>query len=190
MIGRVTSRVDRYLAHLSGLTGGAEPTYHMVPSTKDGLPGVTAIVYRDLPEPGHLTAFTYGLSLARHPSWRVSRPELCITVRSDDLAWAVTAAYLAEGMRGSCPFAYGDLIEFGHGATPGSGLTSYLVYWSIVEDEEGRTGIEVGDDDVISIVGLYPIHEVERRWIAEHGATPFWLGDWDPSDVERPPSVG
>lgn len=74
-----------------------------------------------------------------------SRPELCISVRSEEPTWGITAAFVAERMRGGCPFSYGDLIDFGHEVTPGCGLTSFLVYWPNVLDEEGYAHIGAGD---------------------------------------------
>jgi hypothetical protein len=87
------SRVENYLAHLDRLSDGIEPTFRRVESTKPGLQSVTVMIYKDLPEPGHLTALTYGLSLAEHPDWRSGSPELCTSVRSTDIAWAL-ADYL------------------------------------------------------------------------------------------------
>ncbi|MFJ3339373.1 hypothetical protein [Streptomyces sp. NPDC086766] len=43
-----------------------EPRFFPVESTKQGLRGVTEIVYDNLPD-GLLTTLTYGLSLAEHP---------------------------------------------------------------------------------------------------------------------------
>ncbi len=65
------TRVERYLAHLDRLTEAVEPQFLPIESTKLGLKGVTAITYPDLPEPGLLEAFTYGLSLADHEDWRL-----------------------------------------------------------------------------------------------------------------------
>ena len=56
-------------------------------SLDEGLPGVTTIVYENTPEKGVITSFTYGLSLGHHPDCRNGRPELALTVRSDDFAW-------------------------------------------------------------------------------------------------------
>jgi hypothetical protein len=97
------SRVELFLAHLDALSGGVEPEFHRVVSTKGGLPSVTAISYRDLPDAGTTTTLTYGLSL---------------------------------------------------------------------------------------IVGCYPVHDSERRYVREHGLEAFWRGvEWDPFDVRRPPAV-
>lgn len=58
-----------------------------------------------------------------------------------------------------------------------------------VLDRESYLGIDVGDSLPININGLYPIHDDERIWIAEHGLEAFWRLDWDPYDVRRRSAV-
>jgi hypothetical protein len=153
------------------------------------------LIYKDLPERGDLTALTYGLSLADHPDWRLGKPELCISVRSSDDAWALAAGCLAEGLQGSCPFCYGNTINFQEQVSPESQMTSFLVFAPAVLDRRDFTGIDVsppGHDghDIINIAGLYPIHEIERQYVDEHGLTAeFWDREWDPMDVSRPPTL-
>jgi hypothetical protein len=184
----VTSRVDRYLAHLDALSGGVEPEFKIWESTKPGLPAVTSIVYRGLPE-GLLTGLTYGLSLAEHDEWRLSKPELCISVRSDDPSWAIVAGNVAQTLRGSCPFCYGDTINFGERISPESAMTAIVVAPPAVLAPGDYTDIDVGDDRPVSIAGLYPIHDVERQYIREHGLDPFIRLGWDCYDVTRPSAV-
>ena len=47
---RMQSRVEKFLAHLDRLSGGVEPLFFPVKSTKPGLPGVTTVAYRNLPD--------------------------------------------------------------------------------------------------------------------------------------------
>ena len=181
------TRVERYLAHLDKLTGGMEPQFLPIDSTHPGLPKVHAITYVDLPEPGFVTALTYGLSLADHPEWRLSKPELCISVQSTEVAWGFAAGFLAERLRGECPFRYGDTVDLGEPVTPGSDLSAFLVFAPIGMDREDYLDIDVGDDKPITISGFYPIHESERTYIRENGLASFWELDWDPYDTRRPP---
>lgn len=182
------SRAERYLAHLDGLSGGVEPRFVPVDSTKPGLQRVMVLAYEDLPE-GLLTAVTYGLSLAEHADWRLGKPELCISVGSTDLAWALAIGTLAERLRGDCPFSYGNTINFGERVSPDSEMTAFAVFAPSVLDPEDYSGIDVGDEKPISLAGCYPIHEVEKDYIAEHGLEAFWRLDWAPYDVTRPPAV-
>src|SRR6266508_5401819 len=92
------THIERFLAHLDALTGNREPEFWPIESTKPPMKGLTAVTYPDLPEPGFLTAVTYGLSLADHELWRHGKPELCISVRSTDRSWAQAAAFIAERM--------------------------------------------------------------------------------------------
>jgi Suppressor of fused protein (SUFU) len=180
--------VDRYSNHLDMLAAGQERSIFMpIGSTTPGLPPVASIVYRDLPEPGMLTSFTYGLSLASHPNWVYGRPELCISVNSDDLRWATAMALLAERMRGDCPFSYGDIIGFGETISEESPMTDFVVFAPAAIDPDGWT-VDMGEELPIHIAGLYPIHASERRFIRDNGLEAFWhLADWDPYDVRREP---
>ena len=180
------SRVERYLAHLDALTGGVEPQFWPVPSTHSDLPRVMAIGYRDSPEAGLFTGLTYGLSLAENALWQHGRPELCISVRSDDPAWVLAAAFIAEQLRGSCPFQYGDTLNFGEPIAAGSAMDGFVVFAPAVLDRDSAT-VEVGDDHPLHVQGLYPVHASEREFIRTHGLQAFWQLDWDLYDVTRAP---
>lgn len=174
------------MAHLDGLSGGAEPRFLPIESTHKSLKGITAITYIGLPEPGMLTAITYGISLADHPEWRLGKPELCITVRSDDVIWARAVGFLAEQLRGDCPFCYGDTLNFGERVTDESDMTAFVVFAPAAMERDAFLDIDVGDDRPINIAGCYPIHESERQFIRANGLEPFWKLDWDMYDVRRP----
>ena len=187
------SRVENYLAHFDRLTDHAEPRFLPVGLTKPNLQGITMMVYDDLP-PGLLTAASYGLSLANHADWRSGRPELCISVRSTDDLWARAVGHLVETLRGDCPFSYGETINFGEQITTESHMTAFVIFAPAVFDRSDYTNIDVGipdheGHDIINIAGIYPIHEVERQFIREHGLGTFWDLDWDPYDVARPSAV-
>lgn len=186
------SRVEKFLAHLDELSDGIEPRFLPVESTKDGLKGVTVITYAHLPE-DLATSLTYGLSLATHPDWQNGSPELCISVQSEDDRWARAVGEIAQDLRGSCPFTYGDTINFGGPISPDSGMTAFVIFAPSVLDPadchidvspEGHEG-----HDVIHLTGIYPIHEIERQYIREHGFGAFRKSGWDMYDVTRPPAV-
>lgn len=184
------TRVERFLAHLDDVTGRHEPRFLPVATTHDGLPGVAAIVYDDLPEPGYLMAVTYGLSLATHERWVHGRPELCICVESADPNWGLAVAFIAEQLRGECSFAYGDTLDFGGPMSEQSSMSSLVFFAPAVLEPTDYLGIDVGDDLPINITGCYPIHDVERQYIGTHGLEEFWGQEWDPFDVHRAPCVG
>lgn len=183
------TRAELFLAHLDDLSGGIEPRFLPIETTHPELKGVTVITYVDLPEPGLLTAITYGLSLAEHPEWRLGKPELCISVRSDDVVWARAMGFIAEQLRGACPFSYGNTLNFGELITSESEMTAFVIFAPAVLDRDGYLAIDVGDDRAISIAGCYPIHESERQYIGTHGLEAFWKLEWDPYDARRRPVV-
>ena len=184
----VTTRVERFLQHLDGLSGGVEPRFWPVESTSPGHERLTAIGYRDMPERGLLLGVTYGLSLGRQEEWRLGRPELSISVRSDDPSWVLAIAYLAEQLRHDAHFGYGDTIDFGEPVAKGSRLDGFVVFAPLAfAPEDAR--IDVGDDLPIVVVGMYPTYASEREFIGQHGLEAFWQRDWDPYDVSRPPAV-
>ena len=103
--------VEKFMDHLDRIFQ-VEPEYFRNVSEIDGIAGVTSIVYKDVPDKGMITGITYGLSLVDHPAWKFGRPELIITVDSKDTTWAQVAGYLANSLRGNCPFSYSNTINF------------------------------------------------------------------------------
>ena len=178
---------QRYLGYLDQISGGAQPRIFRVDSLRPDLKGVAAIVYDSAPQPGWVTAMTYGLSLARHAEWVHFRPELCISVASTDDAWAKAVAEVAERLRGRSAFLPGETIDFGRPISPESAMSSFVVFAPAVIEPD--VPIDVGDDLPISITGIYPIHDEERLFIDEGGLEEFWNEEWDPADVRRPSLV-
>lgn len=180
-----TNPAARYLQHLDNLFQ-KEPEFYSENSATDGLPGVTAIVYRDIPEKGYITAFTYGLSLASHPDWKLGRPELCVCVASSNDSWAHVGAYIAGKLRGDCPFLYGQTINFGTPISEDSEMDAFLVFAPSILDREDYTDIEIGADYKINIAGLYPIYGEEIEAYEKMGLKEFWHhADFDNYSVNR-----
>ncbi len=96
-------------------------------------------------------------------------------------------------LRGSCPFSYGNTINFGERICPDSPPTAFVVFApAVVDRDDCRIDVSIpGHEghDVIHLAGMYPIHEVERQYIAAHDLKSFWDLDWDPYDVARVPAV-
>lgn len=182
-------RFARFLAQLDAIFQ-LEPEAFPFESPLPGLPAVTALAYRDVPEDGHITGVTYGLSEVAHPEWRLGRPELIISVESTDIAWPLAAAELARGLRGDCPFAYGNVINFGAPVAEGSQMDAFVVFAPAILDREAFLGIDVGGPQPLNLAGLYPIHAAEGQVIEEIGLEAFWHHEgFDPYSVTRPPIV-
>jgi hypothetical protein len=180
------TRVERYLEHLDRLSGGVEPKFFPIGSHDSG-PSVMSIVYNDLPEPGLLTSLTYGLSLAEHEEWTLGRPELCISIRSNDATWGQAVGYMASTLAGDCPFCYGDTINFGEPIAPGTRLSAFVVFAPLVLDKVDYLNVLREPADVINVAGMYPIHDSECEFIHEEGLEAFWKLDWDLYDPLRDP---
>ena len=179
--------MERFLAHLDAVSGGVEPEFSGFPCAKG--PPVSVLTYRDVPEAGMLVGITYGLSLGRHPDWVAGRPELCIGVRSEDPAWAYALGDIAAAHRDEWPFCYGSTVDFHEPVSAGSPMSAFLLFAPAVLEREDYAGIDLGDDLPVNLTGMYPIHEVERQWVREHGLEAFWALDWEPDDVHRAPVV-
>ncbi|MEL5953999.1 hypothetical protein AADR41_04275 [Streptomyces sp. CLV115] len=132
--------------------------------------------------------------MAEHPDWQSGSPEPCLSVNSVGPVWAHAMGFLAEQLRGTCPFSYGSTIDFGERIVPESEMTAFCVFAPMVLGTEDCLGIDVGvpgheAHDVINIQGMYPIHEVEQEFIDEHGIEAFWRSGGNPTDVLRRPAV-
>ena len=178
----------QYLKHLEGIFN-VKPEFYREEDNGEDLPAVSSIIYQQIPEPGMITGFTYGLSLANHPAWEHGRPELTLTVRSEEAGWGAVAGYLANGLRGNCPFSYGNTIRFGQKIAPDSDMDAFLVFApSIFEQPSDYQHIDIGAPWKISIAALYPIYDSEVDLIDKFGLEKFWHHEgFDMYDVTRKP---
>jgi hypothetical protein len=179
------SRAVAFLTHLGGVSGGREPRLLTVESTREGVEPVFVIVFDDVPETGMTTGITYGVSLVENSLWQGARPELCLTVHSVDEAWMWALGQIGEKLRGDCPFVLGSTVDIGAPITGDTEMTSLVVFAPAVLDRDDYEGIQVGEGDTITIVGVFPIHESERRFIVDHGLEEFMRLGWDMVDVTR-----
>ncbi|MBK8558216.1 MAG: suppressor of fused domain protein [Lewinellaceae bacterium] len=179
------SPAEQYLDYLNAIFQ-QEPRLFREESMIEGLPGVTCIMYENIPEPGCITAFTYGLSLANHPDWKLGRPELCISVESDNLAWGRVVGFLANQLRGECPFSYGEIINFREKISTDSDMDAFFVFAPSLLDREDYTNIEIGAGYKINISGIYPMYAGEVEVYKQMGLEKFWHHpDFDPFSINR-----
>lgn len=152
--------------------------------------GVSSLVFRDIPERGMLTAVTYGLSLASHSDWKLGRPELMLTVESEDPLWGESIAYLANRLRGDCPFSYGNTIDFQGEIHPDSEMGAFLIFAPAAARKEDYANLDIGLKYKIHVAGVYPIHTAEIKLIQDWGLERFWkhplFNMWNPGR----PSLG
>lgn len=183
-MNKPTTPIEKYLSHLDNIFQ-IEPEF-FGGDKKGDHPGVTSIVYSELPESGMITGLTYGLSLVEHPDWKLGRPELLISVESTDKSWAQAAGFIAEQLRGDCPFSYSYTVNFGEPISDESEMDAFLVFVPSILDKEFCLNVDIGLDYKINIAGLYPIYSTEMKLVNEWGLEKFWHHpDFDNYNVNR-----
>lgn len=182
-----SERFARFVERLSLALGGVPEVREVTPrAPADGQ--VFSVIFADRPESGFVTGFTYGLStLAGSPAFG---REVCITMHSASQEWAMVPAITVAALRGLCPFAPGMVIGYEKPYVEGSGLSSLVLGLP-----EPRLHLEStinlaelpgrGADDLVEIVGAYPIYPSERKFFHSHGAEMAWGSEWDPTDPIR-----
>ena len=183
------SHFEKYLAYLDDIFV-VEPLFFSNESLIEGIGNVTAIVYQDIPEPGMITGFSYGLSLYAHPDWKYGRPELCISVDSSDVAWGEVVGFLANQGRGNgnIAFCYGDTINFREQIADDSSMDAFLLFAPAILAREQYSEIDVGAEYKINIAGLYPIYSSEIDTYHRIGLYEFWHHPkFELYSVTRPP---
>ena len=164
------SWIEIYLKHLDSI-GGGNATFHRA-SAPNEFPPVSVITYHGDEKIGLTTSFTAGLSTVPHPSWKFSRSELCISVESDDSHWGSAMGYIANKLRGQCPFCYGEIINFGMQISEESDMSAFVVFAPIAVSKEQRE-VQLPDWKV-SIAQMYPIYQGEIGFIERTGLGPFF----------------
>jgi Suppressor of fused protein (SUFU) len=138
-----------------------------------------------MPEPGTLTMVTYGISEAMHPDWKQGRPELVVSLDSEDMAWGMAAAYMAEAARGDFPFAYSQVLNFNRAISEESPMSAFFLFAPSFLDQE-QTKL-VLPNKTIFLYGAYPLYAGETNLIEQIGLEKFWnLPGFDLYNVKRP----
>jgi Suppressor of fused protein (SUFU) len=168
-----TTSFEKYMLHLDKIFQ-QEPIFYNNESLISGVQPVTSIIYKNIPEEGFITALTYGLSLVDHPEWKYGRAELCICVESPNLDWAEAVGYIANKLRGDCPFCYGDTINFEVPISNDSKMDAFFIFAPSILGKEDYLGIDIGTEYKINIAGIYPMYSEERKVFHEIGLEKFW----------------
>lgn len=150
----------------------------------EGQPPVHFFVYRNLPSPGKITYVTFGLCLGNHLEWRYAKPELVLTVDSDEEDWGVAAAYFVREFRGELPFHPGTLLTLDEAIAEDSTMTGFVVCGQTVF--KGADASIVVGATRIQFIGLCPIYPGESALIQDEGHEAFLQKLNDPDDPTRP----
>jgi hypothetical protein len=159
-----------FLSYLNETFGEEDTILQHEPA--DGGPKVSVFVYKNLPEPGMITGVTYGLSWHSHPDWKLSRPELIVSMESLDTAWPFSAAYFAGEFRGSKRFSYGDVFTMDDPIADDTEMNGFFLFAQIILDAN-PPHLKLNRFD-ISFSQLYPIYSSELPLYRGLGLEAFW----------------
>jgi hypothetical protein len=159
-----------FLAHIENLFGPAE-LIKKHDSPLDGLP-VSVFIYRDIPEPGMITGVTYGLSRFAHPEWKFSRPEMIISIETQDVMWAWTAAYFCAEFLGVKRFSWGDVFTTDDPLASDTKMDGLLIFAQSILEQDFES-VQLNDYKV-HFSQFYPIYKSELEIYRSLGLEMFW----------------
>lgn len=178
----VKSTAEIYLDTLTERFG-REDTIKRIEATDNG-PAIHVFYYYDLPEKGCLTSITYGLSIVDFPEWKYGRPELIVSLDTQDESWGLASAYFASQFRGAKRFSYGDLFTTDSPISEESEMAGYFLFTPSFLSKEEYT-IELPDYKVF-LSGMYPLYKEEVNLYNKIGLKDFWhLDGFDMYNVNR-----
>lgn len=163
--------VEEYLDWLTRIAGDDGRIYDIGGQGSD--PPIFVVIFDGLPEAGHKTAYSFGLSSISHREWRYSRPELVISVKSRDNSWGLAMGEVIRQMRHTHLFEYGSTIGFGDRISDESEMSAFLVFANSMYDKGDE--MSMFSDRTISLSQLYPIYAEERETILRIGAEAFFF---------------
>jgi hypothetical protein len=183
----MSKAIDQYFDHVVNIAGDRGRFFKI--SDDDPSSPVVVAAFKNVPEDGCLTAFSYGLSSADHPEWKRSRPELIISINSEDYSWALAMGEIIKNGRNENLFTYGSILNFGEKISDDSDMSAFLVFaCSVLEEEDLEIKLS---DRTVHISQIYPIYSEEIPLVKRLGAEEFYTKlDIDFFDVRRMPVRG
>ncbi|MEH7350811.1 suppressor of fused domain protein [Gottfriedia acidiceleris] len=176
------SNAEIFLENIEDLFGEADVIRSV--ESLDGRTPISIFTYYNLPEEGMITFVTYGLSESNHPDWKYGKPEIILTLETQDESWGFAAANFVAEFRGIKTFSYGSLFTQDTPLSKESEMTGYFVFVPSILDKK-YSKIELPDKP-INLVGLYPIYKEEVELYQSIGLKEFWhLDGFDLYDVNR-----
>lgn len=176
------SNGEIYLEKIEDLFGEADVINKV--DCPDGGKPIYIFTYFNLPEEGLTTFVTYGLSEGNHPDWKNGKPELIVTLETEDEDWGFAAGFFASAYRGEKAFSYSSLYTTDSPLSEESDMIGFFVFTPAILDPEEFT-IQMPDKPIY-LKGLYPIYKEEVELYQSIGLEAFWhLEDFDLFDVKR-----
>ena len=161
--------IDDYLEHVDALTL-REAKFARASPPEDDWP-ISVIMYPPDSVDDSYVSFTAGLSVGTHESWKFGRPELCISMKSQDQGWGWSIGDIAQKLKGNCPFCYGDIVRFGTQMSEESKMSAFVVFApSFIPKAATQIPLQ---DWTINLAQMYPIYDGEIDFIESNGLGPF-----------------
>ncbi len=161
--------LERFREQIENQMGGKAQVFREK-SARKKMPFVYTLAFPDA-QTQELSAFSYGVSHASHPE-QLHQVELCLQVQSADMAWAHIVGYLANQLRGDCPFRKGEIIKIGQAIASDSTMDAFVVAEpdiflenTPIKDHKKSKGIH--------LVQLIPIYQEEILKINKIGLEAF-----------------
>ena len=128
--------------------------------------------FADFPTKGMLTAVTGGLSNASHPSWVHGKPELMISLQTEDHGWGSGIAYFAQSFYNDAAFQYGSSYKLDQPMSGDSAMNACFIYAPAFMNAE-QIKFEL-PDRTIFIASCYPMYDDEVPLYEKMGTQEFW----------------
>lgn len=161
-----------------------EITYiHKIGCEDKAKPEIYVFFFENLPEES-LTAITFGLSNANIPEWKYGKPELILTLDTNDKAWGLAMGYFVSSFFNERKFEYGSLFMMDEKISDESEMRGFFIFApSFLSQDEATFSLA---DRTVHLSGMYPIYKEEVEVIKEIGLKEFWNHEnFDMYNVKR-----
>lgn len=159
--------LDEYTAELSRLLDFQPDEIHECPP----LPSERCVILigYNFPEPGYVTAFTFGVSFFDNPEWKLSRPEFGICLKSSNNWWR-SLCLLNQKFRHST-FEQGTVLDVGSAVATDCDMNAFLIAPFLLS-EAPMTEMELPHSRV-NLSQLVPVKLAEADVIRRIGIAEF-----------------
>lgn len=161
----------QFTEHLKGLFK-SEGIVKEMPSKRPDLGPIYAFIFKDYPEKGMMSIVSYGLSEVSHPRWHFGRPELILSLDSQDESWADSLMHIVNEFRGEKSFSPGSVYELEQILSNDSLMRGFVIFTpSFISPDEGSIQLE---SKLVYLTQAYPIYPGEADLIQNKSFQDFW----------------
>lgn len=150
---------EELFQHLERLTGCSETERIRIGTVPSELPAVYALFFPGFPGPGLLTSLTLGVGLGSHVDELASHVEIVTTLHTEDRAWGLAAAQLAEEAREQAVLAPGSTLSCDDPISEASEMSGFvLTYPHLWPRSATRFRC---DDRTVTLLEAHPLYPGE-----------------------------